>query len=49
MIALWHCKDGTKHIVCVVSIGTGPDYNKVVIIDSDGQTYTVDLTEVEFV
>ena len=47
MMALWTCKDGTKHFVGVFAVGTGPDYNKVDIIDSNGWIHTVDLTEIE--
>lgn len=47
MMALWTCKDGSKHFVGICSVGTGPDYNKVDIIDSNGWIHTVDMTEIE--
>ena len=47
MMALWTCNDGTKHFVGICAVGTGPDYNKVDIIDSNGWIHTVDMTEIE--
>ena len=47
MMALWTCNDGTKHFVGVCAVGTGPDYNKIDIIDSNGWIHTVDMTEIE--
>ena len=47
MMALWTCNDGTKHFVGICAVGTGPDYNKVDIIDSNGLIHTVDMTEIE--
>ena len=47
MMALWSCNDGTKHFVGICAVGTGPDYNKVDIIDSNGLIHTVDMTEIE--
>ena len=47
MMALWTCNDGTKHFVGICAVGTGPDYNKIDIIDSNGIIHTVDMTEIE--
>ena len=47
MMALWTCNDGTKHFVGICAVGTGPDYNKIDIIDSNGLIHTVDMTEIE--
>lgn len=47
MMALWTCNDGTKHFVGICAVGTGPDYNKIDIIDSNGLVHTVDMTEIE--
>ena len=47
MMALWTCNDGTKHFVGICAVGTGPDYNKVDIIDRNGWIHTVDMNEIE--
>ena len=47
MMALWTCNDGTKHFVGICAVGTGPDYNKIDISDSNGWIHTVDMNEIE--
>ena len=47
MMALWTCKDGKKHFVGICAIGTGPNCDKVDIIDCNGWIHTVDMSELE--